>query len=147
MSNHPYIVSRRSVLGAGLALGGTGLGGLLTACASGTSNASGSNASGSNKVGGTLVFAGFQGYDALQPTSSWRSAHHVNLHSIYVSDNNEIGTKVVAAERTGLQIDFIVYQQGFTSAFEQEKILQPIDISQIPNYKGLDPFFRSKYKK
>ena len=144
MSNDQHKVNRRTLMKGGLSVGGAAiLSGVLPAL--GLSSRLASTAA-AQTIGGTLVFAGFQGYDALQPTGAWRKANHVALKSIYVSDNNETGTKVVAAERTGQQLDIIVYASGFTPEFEQEKILQPIDVTNIPNYGGLDGVFRSKYK-
>lgn len=93
-------------------------------------------------AGGTINFFSWQGYDLLPETKAWRARHHITIHSTYVSAHSDITAKFTTGGGKGLY-NLSTYNAGYGQFYHRLGILTPLDLSKIPNYKHVFPFFKS----
>jgi spermidine/putrescine transport system substrate-binding protein len=131
--------SRRQMLAGGLALGVAGAAApLLSACGS-SSSASAQGGS----VAGTINFLSWVAYDLRFPEmNQWRTKHHINMTSTYISDYPEIPAKLTSPATRGLY-NLATYGAQYGPTWKELGILTPLDMSKIPNYTNSLPFFKS----
>jgi spermidine/putrescine-binding protein len=135
-------LTRRTLLRRGglLALAVSGAP-LLAAC--GTSTASGEPAVG-NKVGGALNFLSWEGYDLTgsQAMKAWQASKNIKVNPTYISTSDDILAKIMSGSSVGY--DLITYYQAYGPLYSQKplEIIEPLDLSHIPNAATLFPFFR-----
>lgn len=145
MAEHPLTFesdgrySRRQVLAGGLALGAAGAAvPLLSACGS-----SSGSANGGSSVAGTINFLSWVAYDLrFSAMNKWRTQHHINMSSTYISDYPEIPAKLTSPATRGLY-NLATYAAQYGRSWKELGILTPLDMSKIPNYTNALPFFKS----
>jgi spermidine/putrescine-binding protein len=146
MAEHPFTFesdrrySRRQVLAGGLTLGAAGAAvPLLSACGS----SSGSGNGGSSSIAGTIDFLSWVAYDLRFPAmNNWRTQHHINMTSTYISDYPEIPAKLSSPATRGLY-NLATYGAQYGQTWKELGILSPLDMSKIPNYTDSLPYFKS----
>jgi len=126
-------------LGAGLLLGPT----LLAACGSSTSSGASASAS-PTSVAGTINFYSWQTYDLpYPPMKKWLKDNGIKLNARYVSNGDDITTMFTTGGGKGLY-NLSTYGAPFASLFKKLNIIQPLDLSRIPNYNSdIFSFFRT----
>ena len=126
-------------VGAGLAIGGS----LLAAC--GSSSSSGGTASASpTTVAGTINFYSWQTYDLpYPPMKAWLKANDIKLQARYVSNGDDITTMFTTGGGKGLY-NLSTYGAPYAALYKKLNIIQPLDLSRIPNYNSdFFSFFRT----
>jgi len=84
-------------------------------------------------VGGTLNWLGWSGEDAEAQTKSWLAANHVTLNRTYMSGQSDI----LNALEVGKPLDLVNPYNGYISVLYDAGLIQPIDLSKVPNFSGL----------
>jgi spermidine/putrescine transport system substrate-binding protein len=115
---------------------------LLAACGAGAKSAA--TPAVGNKVGGALNFLSWEGYDLTgsKTMKAWQDANKVKLNPTYISTSDDIQAKIKSGSSVGY--DLITYYQAYGPVYspKQLNIIEPIDLSHIPNAATLFPFFR-----
>jgi spermidine/putrescine transport system substrate-binding protein len=94
------------------------------------------------KVGGAEVsYMGWQGYEEALKTDGFLDKNDIVLRTSYITGNEEIITKATSG---GLgTMDLVTPDGAHTRFMSQLGILEPLDVSRIPNLAGLFPEFSS----
>lgn len=133
LENRSVEFSRRQLLGAaGVGLLATALvpRGLLSAQSAGASTGS---------IGGTLNWLGWSGEDAKAETSSWLSKNGVTLNRSYMTGQSDI----LNALEVSKPLDLVNPFNGYISVLHDAGLIQPIDLSKVPNFSGLFPVLKN----
>jgi spermidine/putrescine transport system substrate-binding protein len=132
-----YKLNRRDFLKlSGVSIAALGLSPLLNACGSLGGAAS------TGKVGGTIDFLSWEGYDIPTCMEKWNKANEVVLSPSYIGDQSEVQAKLSTASSVGY--DLVSYYHGAANTYIKElKLLQPIDLDKVPNFKELIPWFQT----
>lgn len=126
----PSLISRRAALTclAGLGVGVT-FGRLFVSSA--------------HAVGGKLQVMAWEGYDMTNELKEWRERTGVTVETASIASQDDVQAKFVAGNPP--PIDLAEYNQAYSKLYIQDmKIVQPLDISKIPNYTAdnlFDVFF------
>jgi spermidine/putrescine transport system substrate-binding protein len=136
-SEHP--LTRRAMLariGGGIA--SVSMLGALSARAAGAATVM--SASGA-EIGGTLAFLGWQGYDDKSAVGAWLKKNGVKLKTSYIAANDDIITKL----RSGGvgQFDVCTPFIAYVPPLIKLKLIEPIPLKDLPNFRQLFPQFRS----
>ena len=130
---------RRGGLVAAMAVAGPSI---LSACAGEATSATTPKVG--NKVGGSLNYLSWEGYDLTgsKLMQRWQKDKGVSLNPTYISTSDDIQAKLKSGSSVGY--DLITYYQGYGPVYgpEQLDIIEPLDLSHIPNASKLLPFFR-----
>ena len=132
--------------GAGIGVGIAGLSGLLAASAEGA-------LSGGSAGGGQITYYSWQGPEPRwKEIKDWRASKNISLKASFANSNSDIVTKFTTGGGKGIyNLSFI--EVAWMRYLKDRGILQPIDLSKLPNYarskKFLYPVFTrgSIYKK
>jgi spermidine/putrescine-binding protein len=94
--------------------------------------------------GGTINFYSWQTYDLPYPAmKKWLKQHHITLHARYVSNGDDITAKFTTGGGKGVY-NLSTYGAPYGPLFKRLNIVEPLDLSRIPNYNhNFFPFFRS----
>jgi spermidine/putrescine transport system substrate-binding protein len=141
-----FELSRRALLQRGAGLAALGLTpGLLAACggSGGGSTAggtSGTTAKSTGSVGGTVRYFGYQGADFIEPLEPFTKKNGIQIKSSYLTAGPEIPAKFSAGNPGFDVIQFTTAEIPFVETSGVG--LQPLDLSQIPNWGNLEPFLK-----
>lgn len=131
-------LGRRGFLRASSGLAALGAaGGLLSACSAKSAAPSTPQAVNPSKAGGTvglLCWPGYEGNGVTQ-VASWKSAHGVTLNETAMSSNDQIISQLKAG---GLgRYSLVTPNASYTPLLKEAGVVQPIDLSKIPNYANV----------
>ena len=132
-------ISRRDLLGRGLAFGAAGLAApyLLEGRAWAVDRKAAAD------VSGTIDFLSWDAYDLRFPLmNNWRKQHGISMQSTYISDYPEIPAKLTSPASRGLY-NLATYGAQYGQQWKELGILTPLDMSKIPNYSNSLAFFKS----
>jgi spermidine/putrescine-binding protein len=93
------------------------------------------------KASGIVNFMSWEGYDFPEQMKAWRDANHVEFQSTYMGSHDDIQAKILGGGGEGL--DLITYGSSYKQLYRELEILQPLDVSKMPNLGNLLPFFAS----
>ena len=91
-------------------------------------------------IGGELKFIGWEGYDALDILKEWYTENSINVNSTYIGNNEEMFTKLKTAGPG--TYDIATPYDGAVPTWIENDLLEPIDLSKIPNYEKLYEDFK-----
>jgi spermidine/putrescine-binding protein len=118
--------------------GGIGL--LALGAGSGLLSAGGALAA-ADKTGGTLHYVGWEGEDIRNAMAKWIKANGVSMKSSYIGAVTDIPPKFLGGGAKG--IDVLGFTMAITGQYlESGGILEPLDVSKLPNLKNLLPYFK-----
>jgi spermidine/putrescine transport system substrate-binding protein len=150
---HPYFMTpldRRELLKRGLLVMSVGATpALLAACggdddgeagAPGTTQAGTGTGAAVPEASGTVDYLSWEGYDIPDATKAWRQENDGECKATYIGNHDDIQARITAG---GGSFDLITYYQGYKPLYAELDILQPIDISKIPNIENEFPYFKS----
>jgi len=155
---HPYFMTpldRRELLKRGLVVLSVGATpALLAACGGngddgGDGGEAGAPATGATEAtaepqvpeaSGVVDYLSWEGYDIPDATKAWRDENGVEFKATYIGNHDDIQAKITAG---GGSYDLITYYQGYKPLYQELGILQPIDVSNIPNIENEFPYFKS----
>jgi spermidine/putrescine-binding protein len=84
-------------------------------------------------VGGELQLMAWEGYDLSKELADWRAANGVTVSSASIAVQDDVQTKFIAGNPP--PIDLAEYNQAYADLYiRQMQIVQPIDVSKVPNY-------------
>ena len=92
------------------------------------------------EASGTIDYLSWEGYDIPDATMAWREENGVEFQSTYIGNHDDIQARIAAG---GGSFDLITYYQGYKPLYAELGILQPIDITKIPNIVNEFPYFQS----
>ena len=94
-------------------------------------------------IGGKIDFMGWEGYDLPTCMESWQKENgEVVISPSYIGDQAEIQAKLTTGNSAGY--DLISYYHGAADLYIDDlKLVQPLDLAQIPNFQDLYPWFRT----
>ena len=129
------VLTRRDFLKiSGVSLAALSLSPLLNSCSPASTPAP--------KIGGRLDFLSWEGYDFPTCLQTWEKANGLTMSSSYIGDQSEIQTKLLAGASVGY--DLISYYNGTANLYIDElKLLQPIDMTKVPNFKNTYKWFQT----
>ena len=85
-------------------------------------------------------YNGWQGLDTSVDAGGWLEKNDITLQATYINSNEEI---IAAAMAGGIgQMDIISPDAFFLPAYHAGEILQPLDISRIPNFDHIFDLFK-----
>ena len=133
-----YTLNRRDFLKlGGASLAALGLSPLLKACSPA------STATPEAKIGGTIDFLSWEGYDFPTCMENWQKSNGVVMSPSYIGDQSEVQAKLTAGSSVGY--DLISYYNGTANLYIEElKLLQPIDLAKVPNFKKAYNWFQTE---
>jgi spermidine/putrescine transport system substrate-binding protein len=151
---HPYSMTpldRRELLKRGVALLSVGATPALLAACGGDGDGGEAGAPGTTQTGtgaggtvpaasGTVDYLSWEGYDIPDATKAWRQENGVEFKATYIGNHDDIQARITAG---GGSFDLITYYQGYKPLYQELGILEPIDISKIPNIENEFPYFKS----
>ena len=108
---------------------------LVTAGGSVLSPSAAEASSTSGNVGGTLNWLGWSGEDAKAQTKSWLASHHITLNRTSLTGQSDIHN----ALEVGKPLDLVNPYNGYLSLLFDAGLIQPINLSKVPNFAGLWP--------
>lgn len=86
-------------------------------------------------TGGGLQIMAWEGYDLFNELADWRKANGVTVDTISIANQDDVQAKFVAGNPP--PIDLAEYNQAYADLYIRElKIVQPIDVSKVPNYNA-----------
>lgn len=86
-------------------------------------------------------FFGWQDYDTALDTDGFFAASGIDVKSTYMTDNNEI---IASAKNGGIgNMDIVTPDLLYGPFMAEIGLLEPLDLSRIPNFEGLFPAFKS----
>jgi spermidine/putrescine transport system substrate-binding protein len=90
---------------------------------------------------GSVNFLGWQGYDEPVLFDDFAKNNGINVNTTYIGNNDEIITKL----RSGGvgQIDIVTPYMGYIPVLVALDLIQPIDVSRVPNLEKVLPLFRN----
>jgi putative spermidine/putrescine transport system substrate-binding protein len=131
ISGKNFIASRREML----KLAAAGLG--VTVAPVGFMGAGRAHAA---EVGGDVYYIGWEGEDFKSILGPIYEARKINLKSQYITNNGDLAAKFSAGG--GQEIDLIDFSSNSTARVLSAGVpLAPLDLTKLPNRKGLTPFF------
>ena len=132
-------ISRRALLG-GAAVGALGASGLLAGCgtSSGTAGAGASSTPGA--VEDTLHMYTWGAYNSPKVIKSYETEFGAKFTMDSYNSNEQLINKLVAAKGAS-GYDVVVPTGPFVPAMIQQDLLEPLDLSRIPNFSNLDPAY------
>jgi spermidine/putrescine transport system substrate-binding protein len=92
------------------------------------------------EASGTIDYLSWEGYDIPDATRAWRRENGVEFKSTYIGNHDDIQARIASG---GGSFDLITYYQGYKPLYAELGILEPIDISKIPNIENEFPYFQS----
>lgn len=92
------------------------------------------------EIGGELKFLGWEGYDALIEADQWLKENSVTIASTYIGNNEEAFTKLMTAGPGAY--DVVTPYIGVTPAWIENDLLEPLDVSKLPNFEDLFSQFK-----
>jgi spermidine/putrescine transport system substrate-binding protein len=119
--------------GAGAAI--PTLAGFLAAC--GDSSSEGGGTAGGFD-GSKILYLGLEGEDGKSEATAFRKRHDLRLQSTYVASANDIFAKLKA----GQVYDLALLPNPYVQRMIEADLIQPLDLSQIPNQQDLYPNLR-----
>ena len=122
--------------GAGALVGLSSAGTVLAACGSSSSSGSTATTSDLGKVGGTVTFLGWQGYDDRKAGAA-ALKRGINLSTTYITNNDEIVTKL----RAGGRADIVTPYFGYVKPLADAGLISPLDMTRLPASKQYFPQF------
>src|SRR5262245_58537779 len=86
-------------------------------------------------------FLGWQGYDEPLLFDGFAKNNGISVNTTYIGNNDEIITKL----RSGGvgQIDIVTPYMGYIPVLVALDLIQPIDVSRVPNLEKVLPLFRN----
>jgi len=87
------------------------------------------------KISGSIRILCWEGYEFAEAFKGFREKYGVTIDPTYIASNDEIFAKLKA----GAEYDIVTPNQANIEQLVVNDLLQPIDVSKIPNYKNLDP--------
>lgn len=97
-------------------------------------------------VGGTVNYLGWEGEDFKKPLAGRLAAHKLKFKSTYMASMGDLASKFAAGGGKG--IDLLDYSSNGTARLVSARVpFAALDLSKIPNRKGLTPFFRDDPQK
>ena len=92
------------------------------------------------RAGTTINWIGWEGFDMFYNVEDYLDRNDITFQASYISSNEETITKLQAG---GLgQIDFNSLDAAYSELADESGLIQPIDVSRIPNFEKLIPQFR-----
>jgi spermidine/putrescine-binding protein len=90
---------------------------------------------------GSVNFLGWQGYDEPVLYDGFAKGQGITVNTTYIGNNDEILTKL----RSGGvgQIDIVTPYMGYIPVLVALDLIQPIDVSRVPNLEKILPLFRN----
>ena len=126
-------VNRRDVLKGGLA---AAAGAMMVPFMPGLAQAA---------VGGDINTLTWEGYDGIEPTKAWAAKNGVAITNGSMATQDDVQTKLVGG--SPVRLDVTSYNQAYNRFYGDElKIINPLDMSKIPNYNK-DDIFDAFYQK
>ena len=124
---HAASLSRRSVMRGGAAMAGAAMMGPLVP---GMARAD---------VGGDLQIMVWEGFDMQQSMQGWKDQNNVNVDISIITTQDDVQAKFLGG--SPVPIDVTSYNQAYNKFYVDELgIIQPLDLSKIPNYSADDIF-------
>jgi spermidine/putrescine-binding protein len=138
-------ISRRRLLKRGglTAVALAGLNPLLAACGSSGGSQTAAKAEAGGEVGGELDMLSWQGYNLPGTAKSWEKANGVTVKLTPIASQDDVQAKLKGGASG---TDLITYYQGYVRFYEELGLLTELDPDQIPNLKGMMPFFAEDEK-
>ncbi len=91
--------------------------------------------------GGTLNYLGWQGYDGGESIKSFLEENNITMNNLFVTSNEEIFSKLKVGG--GGRYDVVTPNHSTTPSFIKSDLLEPLDLTQIPNYENLFEVFKN----
>lgn len=117
----------------GAALATSAVGSVLAACGGGATTGS------SGEIGGTLTMLIWEGYDSPKASAPFRQQSDVSVRSQLIGSNSELITKLLAGGASSLSL--ATPGNGLVPLMVDADVLEPLDLSRIPNTRKYDPRF------
>ena len=131
-------VQRGALGAAGIFAGGS----LLAACGGSSSSSSSSSSSTAPAKIGNVTGIVWKGYDDPKAFATLTSQDGLNMQMQYISaSNNEIVTKLRGGAKGS--IDIVTPGKVFMGPMIEAGLLEPLDLSKVPNTKQLYPMFQA----
>jgi spermidine/putrescine-binding protein len=93
------------------------------------------------RAAGTVNFLGWQGYDEPVLVDDFAAKNAITLNTTYIGNNDEIISKLMSG---GVgQIDIVTPYMGYVPVLVALDLIQPIDVSKVPNLEKVLPLFRN----
>lgn len=90
---------------------------------------------------GEVKFMGWQGYEEAFAANGFAASKDITVAPTYQADNGQAMTSIANG---GIgNMDIVTPDTGYTRVMAELDMLEPLDISRIPNWDGLDPYFKS----
>lgn len=89
---------------------------------------------------GNVRYMGWQGYEEAFNAGGFAAANNITISPTFQNDNGHAMT-VIANGGKG-NMDIVSPDTAYTSLMAKIGMLEPIDISRVPNFSQLDPFFQ-----
>ena len=126
------MLSRRSIVQGGLAVAG---GALMAPFLPHNARAA---------VGGEIHTFTWEGFDNIEPTKEWAAKNGVTIINGSMATQDDVQAKLVGG--SPVRLDVTSFNQAYNHFYADElKIIQPLEMTKIPNYNEkdvFDPFFQ-----
>jgi spermidine/putrescine-binding protein len=97
------------------------------------------------EIGGEIITFTWEGFDMIEPTKEWAAKNNVKVTNSSMSTQDDVQAKLIGG--SPVRLDVTSYNQAYNTFYADElKILNPLDLSRIPNYNETD-IFDAFYKK
>jgi len=91
--------------------------------------------------GGEVRYMGWQGYEEAFNAGDFAKNNGITVNSTFQNDN---GHTMTVATNGGIgNMDIITPDTAYTGLMADIGMLEPIDLSRVPNFQELDPFFQN----
>ncbi|MBA3447560.1 MAG: extracellular solute-binding protein [Pseudaminobacter sp.] len=92
------------------------------------------------RAGGEVRFMGWQGYDEAFNNDGFAKNNGITVSATYQNDNGHAMTMI---SNGGMgNMDIVTPDTAYSKLMAEVGMLSPIDLSRVPNFADLDPFFQ-----
>ena len=95
--------------------------------------------------GGTLEMMAWEGYTLEKEAAEWLATEGITLHAGIMGNQDDVTAKLTGT--SPVRLDIVEYSNGYGKIYDDLKIMQPLDVSKLPNYTPenmFPPFYQGE---
>ncbi len=95
-------------------------------------------------IGGEVEMMAWEGYTMQNEAADFIAKNNIDLRPAIMGNQDDVTSKLVGDNP--VRLDMVEYSNGYGAQYDELKIMQPLDLSKIPNYNAesmFPPFYEA----